>query len=465
MNRTRYFLKNLGILTISNLASKILIFLLVPLYTFALSTEDVGVYDLVISTSQLLLPILTLNIIDAVMRFALDASKPHKDIVVIGIKYTVISLCFVSAFITIIGWLPAFSAIHGYQIHILLYFLFYVLNQFLIQFAKGLERVFDMGIAGLIGAVVMLCANMLFLLVFHWGLSGFFVANILGQALPVFFLSVRLQIWQFFKSPKINRTLQHEMLAYSIPLIATEVGWWVNTTSDRYVVSIMCGVAANGLLSVAYKIPQVISTLHGIFIQAWHISAIKEYGSEDTKEFFGNMFALINVFMSAACSWLILLAKPIAHLMFSKEFYNAWQYVPFLLISCVLNSAAGICGSVLMAKKDSKSMGMSAVYGATLNVVMNIALVYVMGVQGVAIATVIASFVIYWVRKKAVGDEIHIPHYHGVLITWVLLGLQAFIEIYMGYWRIELLLMVVMLVLNRKIITDLFSMVFRIIKR
>ena len=65
--RSKFLFKNLGILTIGNFSSKILVFLLVPLYTSVLSTYEYGIYDLVISTVSLLYPLLTLNITDAIM--------------------------------------------------------------------------------------------------------------------------------------------------------------------------------------------------------------------------------------------------------------------------------------------------------------------------------------------------------------------------------------------------------------
>ena len=70
--RVKYLFKNMGILTISSFASKILVFLLVPLYTSILSTSEYGTYDLVVSTISLIYPILTMNIYDAVMRYCLD---------------------------------------------------------------------------------------------------------------------------------------------------------------------------------------------------------------------------------------------------------------------------------------------------------------------------------------------------------------------------------------------------------
>lgn len=80
MSKSSYLIKNMGILTISNFSSKILVFLLVPLYTSVLSTKEYGTYDLAVSTATLLYPILTLNIVDAVMRFLMDKESDKKAI-------------------------------------------------------------------------------------------------------------------------------------------------------------------------------------------------------------------------------------------------------------------------------------------------------------------------------------------------------------------------------------------------
>ena len=456
--KAKYLLKNTGILTVSNFASKILVFLLVPLYTSVLSTDDVGVYDLSVSTVSLLYPILTMNIVDGVMRFSMDKANSKDEIISIAIRFIVFSWAVGAIILWVLRLTRLAPQIFGYEVLIYLFFFFYIFNQLLVQFSKGLERVADMGIAGVISTIAMLGGNIAFLLVLNIGLKGFFLANVLAQILPCIYLLIRLRFWTYLKSLKINKRLQKEMLIYSVPLIATTLGWWVNSTSDKYVVTFMCGVAANGLLSVSYKIPAIINTLQGIFIQAWQISAIKEYGEQDTREFYGRAFTIINIMMCVACSCLIILTKPLAGILYQKEFFVAWQYVPFLIISCVLNSASGFLGPILSAKKDSRSMAMSAVYGAGANVVMNIAFVYLMGIQGATIATVISSFIIYWVRKRAVGNEMQIQGYGIVLITWAMLCIQAVFEIYTPFWWVEIILMIVMLGINWNGIKQILSM-------
>lgn len=463
--KSKPLLKNLVILTISNFASKILVFLLVPLYTNILSTTEYGIYDLVISTISLSGPILSLNIVDAVMRFMMDKNYDKNEVATIGIKYISYSLVTVALFLVVLNYLDIWQEIRGLEFYIFLYYLFYILNQYLIQLAKGLEKIVYMGIAGVIGTITMIATNVLFLLVFKWGLTGFFIANILSQSIPVLYFFIKLKYWTLISSFKTDKKIAREMLVYCIPLIASVAGWWVNSGSDKYVVTFFCGVATNGVLSTAYKIPSILNTLQGIFIQAWQISAIKEYGEDDAATFYGNTFSVVNMLMCAACSWLVILTRPLAHLLYSKDFYVAWKFVPFLLISSVLNCASGFMGPVLSAKKDSKSMAISAVYGAVVNLVLNIVFVYLIGAQGIAIATVIASFIIYQVRKNTVGNGINIEKYRIIIITWIFLCLQAVVEVYTSLWGIEIIIMVVMMIINLEQIKKVIFMISRLIKR
>lgn len=455
--RSKYLFKNVGILAISNFSSKVLVFLLVPLYTSVLSTSEYGTYDLIVSTVSLLYPILTVNIVDAVMRFSMENSYKKEETASIGIKYVIASIIIFGIGFSIVCFTNIFPDLTGLGIYIFLYYLFYVLNQYFIQLAKGLERVKDMGIAGVISTIVMLAANIILLLVLKKGLAGFFIANILAQAIPVFYYFIRLRFWKMLTWVDRRSHLEKEMIVYCVPLICTVLGWYVNSTADKYTVAFMCGVAANGLLSVAYKIPSIINTLQGIFMQAWQISAIKEYGGDSTSRFYGQTFAYLNVLMSSACSGLIIMSKPLARILYANEFYQAWQYVPFLLISSVLNCASGLVGPILSAKKDSKSMALSAIYGACANIILNIILVYLIGVQGAAIATVVSSYLIYYFRMRAVKNEFVVREYWRVLATWGLLCLQATLEVYTRVWYVEIIIFIVLMLINRNTVKEMIS--------
>lgn len=255
--------------------------------------------------------------------------------------------------------------------------------------------------------------------------------------------------WRYL-SIKINKQYEREMLAYSIPLILGTVGWWCNNASDRYVVTYMCGMAANGIYSVAYKIPSILTTIQQIFLQAWQISAVKEYQEKDSSIFYGETLRFINLAMCLLCMLLIFLTRPLARILYAKDFYDAWNYVPFLLISGVLNAASGVLGPILNADKNSKSLGMSSLLGALVNIVLNFGLIYAIGVQGAAVATAISSFVIYYVRKIAVRDKITIKDYRKIMLSWALIVGQAIISIYIRSWILELIIIAVCCVVYEK---------------
>lgn len=456
--------KNTGILAISNFSSKILVFFLVPLYTSILSTEEYGVYDLLVSTIELLFPILTVNIVDSVMRFSMEKDAKHTKIFSNAIRLVVFGVFFVGILLFLNRILNLFDDIYGLEHLVLLYYFFYVTNQLLIQFAKGLEKIKELGVSGVVSVIVTILANILFLIVFQWGFVGFFVASILGFASAVVYLSITLKVWKYIDISFDNALLK-QMIAYSLPLMFSVIGWWVNSSANKYIVAFVCGAAANGILSVALKLPTILSTLQNIFIQAWQVSAIKEYNNEKTNAFYAETFVLLNALMCIGCSGLILLTRPLASFLFTNDFYQAWKYVPYLLISAVFNAAAGYVGPILAAKKDSKAMMRSAFYGAGVNIICNIALVQFIGVQGAAISMLLAGYVSYLVRKKAAGQLVVSKDYKLVMISWIGLVLQATAEIWVSSYVVSIIFVLLMLCIYHKYIRLIVDSILSLYKK
>ena len=78
--RYKYFLKNLSIFTVSNFITKLLLFFMLPLYTSVLTSEEYGTIDMITTTVNLAMPILTLCITEAIIRFTIDENTNKKQI-------------------------------------------------------------------------------------------------------------------------------------------------------------------------------------------------------------------------------------------------------------------------------------------------------------------------------------------------------------------------------------------------
>lgn len=425
MHKYKYLIKNIGLLTISNFGTKILSFVLIPLYTSILSTADYGTYDVYLTTVSLLIPILTLNIVEAVMRFTLDKDKNKVEVFTIGLVralQSILILAVINGINAVLGIIPIFSK---YALFFFLLFAGSLFYDLLSQFTRGIERIGDVAFAGAVNSLVMLIFNIVFLVYFRLGLVGYFIANCLAYYIPIIYLGIRIKVWKYIDLSKNNLILKLEMFGYSKPLVFNNIAWWINNVSDRYIVTWICGVAANGIYSLAYKIPSILNIFQSIFNQAWTLTAVKEF-NEDSGKFYSRIYKIYNCGVVIVCSSLILFDRIIAQILFAKDFYIAWEYAPFLMISVVFGSLSGMLGGIFSAAKQSKILARTTIIGASVNTILNISLVYVLGPLGAAIATMI-SYVLVWGSrlinvKKIVNLEIK---YLRDIISYVLLVVQS----------------------------------------
>ena len=427
MNKYKYLLKNIGIMTLANLGTKIISFLMVPLYTNILSTNDYGTYDFYQTTLFLLVPIMSFNIADGIMRFLLDNKHDEKEILSIGFIHYIFA-CLVILILIIINQFTDLIHIFTLYPHFLfLYFCTSLLSDILNSYARGIEKISDVAIGGVIGSVSMISLNILFLITFQMGLVGYFLANCLSFLCTSLFLIFKLKIWKNITLKKVNSSLQNQMIKYSIPMGLGNIGWWVNNVSDRYIVTWICGLAANGVYSVAYKIPSLLSMFQQIFNQAWTISAVKEY-DKDNSEFYSSIYNLYNLCMVVTCSILILFDKVIAYLLFGNEFYLAWKYAPFLMISVVFGAMVQLLGGIFSATKQSKEFGNTIMIGAIVNTILNIALVWVFGPLGAALATALSYMLIWGLRLFKIMNIMKLNiNLKRDLIAYFILYVQSFI--------------------------------------
>ena len=394
MGRYKYLVNNIALFSVSNFVSKILVFLLVPFYTSVLTTEEYGIADIMQVTLLLLVPALTMNMGEAALRFGIEKEEKRADILRVGLKYSGAAMLFVAA----AAGISAFFVPVGIRIYLLFFVILFAANalyEYLILFFQGSELVPIVVTGSITCTIVMIGSNLFLLLVLKIGLNGYLLAQILSYlaaSLVMFLLAGGKGI---LRSCRKDTALEQEMLNYGKPMILYSTGSWINNASDRYIVAAICGTAVNGIYGAAYKIPAMLTVFQRIFAQAWQMSATKNYQEEDSSEFFSTMYQVYNAFMVLGCSFLIVIVKLLAQFLFRKDFYAAWEFVPPLLISIIFGALTGFLGSICLAHKDSKSMGIATGIGALLNIVLNLLSIPYMGAMGAAVATAISYYTMY----------------------------------------------------------------------
>ena len=428
MQKYKYLLKNIGLLTISNFGSKILSFLLIPIYTTILTTSEYGIYDFYSTTISLLIPILTLNVIESVMRFSLEKNYKQDEVLAIGFNYLFKSSILVLLLLILNRIFNIIPLFNKYSLFFFLLYVLQVLYDMLSQYSRGIEKIKNVALAGFINSLGIIIFNIVMLVIFKCGLIGYFIANIIGLIIPIIYYIFSLKIWNSINFNK-NRKLQKEMTDYSKPLIANTLSWWINNVSDRYIVIYFCGVAANGIYSLAYKLPSILNIFQSIFNQAWTISAIKEFSNNnETIKFYSKIYNLYNIGMVLVCSLLLITNIFLAKILFAEDFFMAWRYSSYLMISVVFGALSGLLGGIFSAAKKSKISAKTTSVGAIVNIVFNILLVFLYGPIGAAISTLISYIIIWGMRvyetSKIIKLEINLKKN---ILSYTILIIEAFL--------------------------------------
>jgi len=426
MNQYKYLFKNMGLLTLSSFATKLLSFFLVPLYTNILTTTEYGTYDLMNTTVGVLMPVLTLNVQDAVMRFAMDKKQNRKAIVSVAMKVLLASNAIVALGLVINGIFSFSTLIRDYAVFFFLMFFIQTVSGVVTYYVRGIDRIADLSVSSVLVSIFTISCNIIFLAVFNLGLNGYFLANIIGPLVQIVYLIIRADMIHDMDLKSDFAAEKKTMLEYSKPMIANSVAWWINNTSDRYVIIFFCGLAENGIYSVSSKIPSILNIFQSIFSQAWTLSAVKDFDPEDKNGFFANTYRVYNCMMVLICSAIIVGDKILAHFLYAKDFYVAWRYVPWLTIAILFGSLSGYIGGFFSAVKNSKIFAQSTVAGAVSNIILNLILVPILGALGAAIATAVCYFVVwamrYWHSKKFIKLRINLGR---DLVTYGLLVVQS----------------------------------------
>lgn len=464
----KYLSKNFVLFGISSFCPKIIAFLMVPLYTNCLSTADYGIGDIVITSANLVLPIVILCVESAILRFCFDKKYDPDELISSGLFVFFKGMLVCAAITFFVAVVPFFKVETSYLVAFYLMVFATGMYNILTNYARGVDKVQYMVEMSLIITSASCLFNILLLVVFRRGVNGYLLANYLGAFTAVMWGAFRLKIHRHVHIKKVKKDTIYELQKFGFPLIFNKIGWWINSSSDRYIVTWILGATANGIYTVSYKIPTMLTACSDIFTQAWQLSAIKDFDPEDKDHFVANMYELYNGFLVLCCSALIILTIPFAHILYAKSFFVAWKYVPPLMISFIFGGLSGFLGSIFTAVKDTKIFSYSTMIGAAVNTILNFILVYYMGIMGAAIATLVSNVVIWLVRlqrsKRYICIRVNFVRHIAMYLLLVLQFIVCLLGFNIAPVMIQVAIFALLIVVNRELIKNILEKV-RIILR
>lgn len=372
-NKEKDLAKNTLILTIGKISTQAITFFLLPLYTAYLSREDYGIVDLISTIVFLLFPILNMQIEQAIFRYMVVNRNNNFKL------KTIISSAFSFSFVQIAVFAVLFTLLQSfvnneYKWFLLINLIPATLNFSLMQVLRGFGDNIGYSISAFISSFVNIGINLLLILVFNCGADAMLIASAIGNLVSVLFILIRTKFWNYYNPKFARRDELKELLSYSIPLIPNELSWWAIRTSDRFVITAALGTAANGILAIAHKFPNIFVMIYNILGLAWTESVVMHLKEADGERYFSDMTN--RIFRIFSCLGLLIVAVlPFCfRYLVNDNFNQAYYLIPLYMIGSVFNVVIGVISTVYIANKQTKVIAKTSIIAALVCLLTNIIL-------------------------------------------------------------------------------------------
>lgn len=397
MNKEKQLFKNTAIVSIGKLCTQLITFFLLPLYTYALSTEEYGIVDLLNTLISLFIPIVILQIDQGVFRYLLDVrdkEEEKKKIISSTIFFTIIQ-----SVIYLILFSFASQFIHNdYKYFLAINLVAIAFSTILLQISRGIGDNVRYAVGSFLTGLVTVILNVVLIIVFHLGAYGLLIASLCGNIICIIYILFAKKLYNYTKVKYFDKAILKYILKYSILLVPNMLSWWIVSASDRLIISTIIGVSANGIYSAANHFSGIFSTLNSVINMTWTESAALNIEAEDKEQFFSKIFKLYIQFFGALCLGVIAFMPFVFSILVNSKFNGAYYQIPILIIATFFNILTSFLGSIYIAKKLTNEIAKTSMISALINIIINISLIHFIGLYAASISTLVSYFIMFIYR-------------------------------------------------------------------
>jgi O-antigen/teichoic acid export membrane protein len=235
-----------------------------------------------------------------------------------------------------------------------------------------------------------LAFGLLLVLVFHFGIRGLLIGNVLAGLLgislawPVAMRGKRVRPWA------LSKPVLREILGFAFFVSMGNAAYWLLSSSDRWLLRIFRGANDVGLYSASYditgKTTQMGIIAFGLALQPLSISTWEGRGREATEHLLTDSTRTYVVVMLPAAIGLSLLARPLISLIATASYVGGARIIPFVALSMFLFGLLDIAGRGLTLSKRPDIEARNLLLAGVTNVSLNLLLIPRFGIMAAALS-------------------------------------------------------------------------------
>jgi O-antigen/teichoic acid export membrane protein len=373
-------------------------FLLLPLYTRALTPYDYGIISYLSSLLVFSLPLITLEIIQGMgIHYAETKTDEERSsyissafifLIFMSFLFIVISLCFKQEITTVLlGATLNSNIVLMAVLAIIVNGLFLYLQSQLLWQLKSLTY----STISLINAFVTIFATVMLVLVFKTGIIGVFTARVAGylSGAIVAWFKLRKYIKLTFNVQKIKA-----LLSYSLPLVPANIGYYAFLYVDQLAVKHFLGLQQAGIYGVSCRFAVIAHLLVSTIGSALVPLIYRHSEQPRTKIQLERIFRLVLLAIFAIFIGSILFSGLLVRVFATSAYMSATPLIPLLVIAAFLANMHIFLPGLALRKK-TKVIAVIYMFGGVLNLLANFIFIPFMGLIGACLATLLSSFLVF----------------------------------------------------------------------
>ena len=287
-NRAMQMLRNLGIYAVGSIGSRLMTFLLVPIYSFFIAPSEFGYYDICFVVAMFAVPIISMQLRDGAFRYLLDATTDEE-------RTRVVTFTMVAMLRNICACLVLGVAAHLlFDIRCMWYTLVFAcvfaLFEVVQQMLRGLGHNKLFAGCGILSSFLIFAISVPLVVWTDMGIEGVFVGNIAARIIAMLFAEWRVGVFSKFMRSNVDyKAVGRDVIRFSNPLLVVNMILIIISSGNRFFIEHYLGLHDNGLYAVAVKFASILEAIAFIFIQAWQETAIRQYGDADHDAFYSKI--------------------------------------------------------------------------------------------------------------------------------------------------------------------------------
>lgn len=409
MKRESRLLKNTAIIGFGTMCTKGVSFLLLPLYTSILTTEEYGTVDLVNTFVTLIAYTLTLQFEAGVFRFLIDFrdnKEKQKEYISTTIFVVTVSLLIGIGAVIIIDLIKPI----GYIKYLIFNIITTIYLSVFCQIARGIGNIPIYTLASFISIASQVAFNVLFIVGIDWHIGGMLTASIAGRVLAIITVFFPCKIYKFISIRDFDKDAFKNLMKYSLPLVPNTLCWWLINASNRLIISYFLGTSYNGIYAVANKFPGLFTTITSIFQVSWAENAAETLNSKDRDAYYSKIMSQSMCFIACCCAGVIAILPLIFTFLINENYNETYYHIMILLLSSLMNTWQNLYASLFGALKKTKYIAKFTAITAVVTVSLTAIFMGKFGLYAASVTTLISYLLVTLLYHNAVCKFVKIKY-------------------------------------------------------